>query len=78
VSGHNNHFLWGPGDRSAEVVITVGEPREDVEKTYADVVEAARLHHPYAMPYESFHPILVGRKRKRVLRLIWPEVKMYL
>ncbi|MGH9858707.1 MAG: glycosyltransferase family 39 protein, partial [Candidatus Acidiferrales bacterium] len=37
ISGHNNYFLWGPPDHEVEIVITVGESREDVLETFEDV-----------------------------------------
>lgn len=79
ISGHNNYFLWGPGTGSAEIVITVGESREDVEQSFEDVQEAARFSHPYAMPYEQRHPIYVARRPKfRSVADVWPRTKNYI
>lgn len=78
ISGHNNYFLWGPPDHEVEIVITVGESREDVLETFAEVEEAGRFAHPYAMPYEQRHPILIARKPRYDLRQVWPNVKQYI
>lgn len=78
ISGHNNYFLWGPPDHEVEIVITVGESREDVLETFEDVEEAGRFEHPYAMPYETRHPILIARNPRFDLRDVWPAVKKYI
>lgn len=78
ASGHNNYFLWGPPAHPVEIVITVGVPREDVLESFEEVVEAGKFVHPYAMPYEQRHPILIGRKPRITLEQIWPGVKMYI
>lgn len=78
ISGHNNYFLWGPPDHEVEIVITVGESREDVLETFEEVEEAGRFAHPYAMPYETRHPILIARKPRFDLRDVWPAVKEYI
>jgi hypothetical protein len=75
ISGHNNFFLWGPGDREVEVVITVGESREEVEQSFDDVEQAATLVHEYAMPYESDLPVFVCRRPKKPFKDLWPNVK---
>jgi hypothetical protein len=78
ISGHNNYFLWGPPAQPVEIVITVGEPREDVLETFEEVEEAGRFAHPYAMPYEQRHPIYIARKPRFDLRTAWPNVKKYI
>ncbi len=78
ISGHNNYYLWGPPQHPVEIVITVGEPREDVLETFEQVEEAARFEHPYAMPYEQRHPIYMARKPRFDLRQAWPNVKKYI
>ncbi|MBI1749570.1 MAG: glycosyltransferase family 39 protein [Acidobacteria bacterium] len=79
ISGHNNYWLWGPGKSKAEIVITVGEPREDVEKSFEQVEEAGKINHPYAMPYENGSPIYIARKPKfSSIKEIWPRTKKFI
>ncbi|HVP39882.1 MAG TPA: glycosyltransferase family 39 protein [Candidatus Saccharimonadales bacterium] len=81
VSGHNNYFLWGPGDMSGgrgDVVITVGETREDVGHSYREVTEADRTDNEWCMPFENDVPILVGRGPKNRLSEIWWRCKDYI
>src|SRR5262245_37751758 len=78
ISGHNSYWLWGPGTRRAEIAITIGEDREDVEQTFMDVVEVDRTRAPYAMPYGDGLPIRLGRRPKADRATIWPRCKKYI
>jgi len=78
ASGHNNYWLWGPGERSGSVVIVVGGRAEDHLKSFASVTEVARHISKYAMPYESNLPIFVCRGPKGSISDIWPRVKYYI
>lgn len=76
ISGHNNYWYWGPGRTKGDIIITVGERREDVEKSFEEVVEAGKIYHPYAMPYENRQPIYIARKPKfRSVQELWPHTK---
>ncbi len=78
LSGHNNYWIWGPRDYTGEIVITVGEKRQDVEKTF-DQIELAATHvHDYAMPYESNLPIYICRKPRMSLQEAWPRTRHYI
>jgi hypothetical protein len=78
ASGHNTYFMWGPPARTGEVLIAIGERREDLEKTYADVREVDETNEPYAMPYENHRRIYVCRGLKRPLREVWPSTKFFI
>ncbi len=77
ASGHNNYWLWGPGNWDADIVITVGESREDVAQSFNDVQEAAIVRSEYARPFETNMPIFIARKPKYSLREIWPHAKSF-
>jgi hypothetical protein len=78
ISGHNNYWLWGPGNHTGEIVITVGESLEDVKKTFDQVELGATVVSEYAMPYESDLPVYICRKPKVSLPEVWPRVKGYM
>jgi len=79
ISGHNSYWVWGPGRFKTDIVITVGERREDVENSFEQVEEAGRFSHPFAMPYEQRHPIYLARKPKfSSIRDIWPRTKVFI
>jgi 4-amino-4-deoxy-L-arabinose transferase-like glycosyltransferase len=78
ASGHNNYWLWGPGNWEADIVITVGESPEDVASSFHDVQEAAMVISKYARPSETNLPIYIGRKPKYPLKEIWPRAKQFI
>ncbi len=62
ASQHNNFYLWGPGELDGvTTVITVGMEAEGPGQVLSSVEPAGRVVAPYAMPYETRHPILVCR-----------------
>ena len=77
VSGHNNYWLWGPGERSGKVLIIIGGDREDHLKGYEEVTLFAIHNNPYAMPSENDLPIWICRRPKFTLEQLWPQVKDY-
>jgi hypothetical protein len=78
VSQHNNFYLWGPGRTDAEVVIAVGMSSEGLEEAFESVVPAARIVAPYAMPYETEHPIHVCRRLRMPLAEAWKRGKHFI
>lgn len=78
VSRHNNYWLWGPGDATGAVAITVGVAREQLELFYEEVVQADTIVSPYAVAYETNLPVYVCRRLKRPLAEVWPEVKRFI
>jgi hypothetical protein len=78
ASGHNSYWYWGARNWDADMVITVGESREDVEKTFGQVDQAATVVSEYARPFETDLPIYIGRKPKMSLREVWPRCKDFI
>jgi hypothetical protein len=77
ISGHNNYWLWGPGERSGNVLIIIGGDRRDHLQAYAEVTLFAVHRHPYAMPFETDLPIWICRRPRLTLDQIWPHVKYF-
>ncbi len=77
-SGHNNYWFWGPQNPNADMVITIGESREDVEKSFKDVQLAATVVSPHARSFETDLPIYLGRGLKMPLKEIWPRTKDFI
>lgn len=79
LSGHNSHYLWGPpAEDSVNILIVVGQSKEDVEKSFNDIVLFDNTSSVYSMPYENGRPVFICRGIKRPLKLIWPDVKLYI
>jgi len=68
--------MWGPP--SGDILISVGERKRDLEKTFDDVREAARLPpNPWVMPYEDELPIYIARRPRVPVAEIWPRTRHY-
>jgi hypothetical protein len=77
ISGHNQHFLWGPGSCSGQVMIVVGVPQQDLQDVFASITVGDTARCKYCMPYESNLAVLVCRGLKVPLRELWPRVRNY-
>lgn len=78
ISGHNNYYLWGPGECDGEVMITVGVPRGQVEQFYSGVRKAATNTCRYCvLEEEDGASVYVATKPKATIRELWPRTKHY-
>jgi len=77
IAGHNNYWLWGPGECSGEVLLILGGRREDHEQVFAEVEAAAVIDCGYCMPYENNQTIWVARGPNASFEEVWPRVKHY-
>ena len=78
LSGHNNFWLWGPGQRSGEVMIVVGGDREDNERVFRHLEQVGTVRSKYSMPYEQDMPIYIGRGLMVPVRELWPQLRRYI
>jgi hypothetical protein len=84
VSRHNNYWLWGPGDKSWDVVIAVYVPKELLDDMFGEVVEAGRTSGEYFARNSldnkgrNDEPIYLCRYPKRPISEVWAEWKMFL
>ncbi|MFZ5785916.1 MAG: glycosyltransferase family 39 protein [Acidobacteriota bacterium] len=74
ISGHQNHFFWGPKGCSGEVLIVTQSDREDLEEVCASVEQAGTHAHPWGMAEEN-QPIWVCRGLEPPPAELWPRVK---
>jgi hypothetical protein len=78
ISGHQNYFLWGPGERGdGEVVIALGFRAESLRPWFDSLELAGQIRCPYCMPDRVEQPIYVGRALKMPLRELWPQTKCW-
>lgn len=77
ISGHNQYWLWGPGDRDGSVVIAVGGDSADMAANFTSAAIVDTVECAWCMPYENGKPIWIGRGLKRPLAEVWPGVKHY-
>ena len=77
ISGHNSYYLWGPGDATGEVVIVIGDEKEDLQRGFEQVEAAGVTDHPWARPDEVGLTIWICRKPRLPLAQLWPLVRSY-
>ena len=78
ASGHNSYWLWGPPPGRGAVVISVGEKPEDVAKSYIQVTVVDSTQCTWCMPYEDGRPIIVARRLRAPIGVIWPQTRKYI
>jgi hypothetical protein len=59
ISAHNNYYLWGPGNCTGQVLITVGYAPSDFKSAYANITLAATQRCQYCIDFERDLPIYV-------------------
>jgi hypothetical protein len=81
ISGHNNYWLWGPGDTDIEVVIHLGRQNgpfmEVLKNLYQEVKHADTFTCDYCMPYENNMEIYLCKAPKVSIKELWPRLKHY-
>lgn len=74
ISGHQNYFYWGPHGYTGQLLIVVGQRKQDPEKYCSSVEQVGATDNPLAMPYEN-GPIYLCRGGRIPLAKYWPHVK---
>jgi hypothetical protein len=77
ISGHNNYWLWGPGDFDGSVAVAVGMPREKLEEWFEEVEEVAVVRCRWCLPYQNGRPVYVVRRLRGSVDALWPLMKRY-
>ena len=77
ISGHNNYWLWGPGDWDGSVMIIIGGDADDNAAYFESVERVGVWDHPLAMPYERGLDISIARGFRGSPREAWPQLKHY-
>ena len=76
ISGHNNYYLWGPGDATGELVIALGFDEAFLRRHFDSVERAAVFTCEHCTSDEMDLPIYVLRGR-RPLSEMWSDFKHY-
>ncbi|CAN5818421.1 glycosyltransferase family 39 protein [soil metagenome] len=77
ISGHNNYWLWGPGDRRIDTLIVLSSSRERQAQRFASVEEVGRIDCGDCMPYEHGLTIFIGRGLKTPLAQLWADLRHF-
>ena len=77
ISGHNTYYLWGPGNCTGRVVISIGYSLPMLQSAFESVTQAATITCAYCMPEENDLPVYVCLHLKTSVQAIWPTIKHY-
>jgi hypothetical protein len=78
ISSHNNFWIWGPGDKPGEVLLSAGLRYDDLKPRYEFVTAMDTIRCKYAMPYENNVPVCVCRHRLYdTLQDNWAKARHY-
>ena len=79
ISGHQNYFLWGPGDWTGEVALVLDSSDHDERELFASVEDLGQIvSSRWAMPFERRNHIYLCRDLKISVGELWPRVKKWL
>lgn len=84
LCGHNNYWLWGPGEKSGDVAIILGANRDlkdnldDLQRAYESVEPAFITNNDFCMPYENGRQFFICRHMKTSFQKIWPGERHYI
>jgi hypothetical protein len=77
ISGHNSYWLWGPGDCTGEVLLVLGDVREEHAGDF-ESLELGGVHDcTDCMPYEDELPIWIGRGLKVDVHEAWRGIRHF-
>lgn len=78
ISGHNNYWLWGPGDLRRDDPILVVAPRAAELAPYFEQFELVETKHcDWCMPYENDLPIYLARGLREPVEQLWLKLKRF-
>jgi hypothetical protein len=77
ISGHNNFWLWGPGNATGEIDIRISGSEAEMLKSYKEVRQVGLFTNKYCMPYENNMPIYICRNKRIPWKDDWVKLKHY-
>ncbi|MFT3795759.1 ArnT family glycosyltransferase [Flavobacterium sp.] len=77
VSSHGSFWLWGTGDKSGNVCVTIGIGKETLTRFFGEVQLVKTITHPYAIEEENGVSVCVCRKPKVSLAQVWPGLEKH-
>jgi hypothetical protein len=77
ISGHNMYYLWGPGNCTGDVVVSIGYPLPLLQGTFGNVVQASTSICQYCIPMFNHLPVYVARHIKIPMKAAWIKFKHY-
>lgn len=81
---HNSYWLWGPGDRTGDVAIILGNSRNlqdnlnDLNRRYRQVELVFTTSCNLCMPYENGRQFFLCRGMNTTIQKLWPEERFFI
>lgn len=79
VSGHNNYWLWGPGDvRPDDPVLVIGRSADELTPVFESIEVVETVRCKYCMPYQNDLPIYLARGLRQPIASLWQQLKRFI
>lgn len=75
LSGHLTYWYWGPRGYTGEVMLVMGDSREELLEHFEVVEPVGEVGHPLAMASQHFTLHLCRKPRGWTLDQVWPQLK---
>ncbi|MGB8839651.1 MAG: glycosyltransferase family 39 protein [Aliidongia sp.] len=77
ISGHNQYYLWGPGDDEVGILLIVNGDQQAWRQFCTDIEIVDRFGVPFGHPMESDRPIFTCRGYNASLSKGWEKLRNY-
>ncbi|MCX2681731.1 glycosyltransferase family 39 protein [Galbibacter sp. EGI 63066] len=78
ISRHGSFWLWGYGNKNADVWISIGNEKASVEHVFKDVNLVKIITHKYAIGEENGIPLYICRNPKVDIEKWWKDYKEHI
>ena len=81
ITGHNNYWLWGPGDATGEVVILIDDPDSSAIDAFESVEDFGTVQDKsaaYQMDGWQANHVYIARGLKKPIAEVWQEVRFFI
>lgn len=77
VSGHNQYYLWGPGEWDGRAAVFVNGPEPETASMFQEVRLVGRTSHRLAVPEEGNAPISLAFGLREPVPVFWKRIKQF-
>jgi len=74
VCSHGSFWLWGPGNKRGDVLISIGKSPDDMKQFFGEVTLVKKITHPYTGE-ENNTSVCICRKPRISLQQVWPGLE---
>lgn len=80
ISGHNQYFLWGPGDTDGSVMLIYSRAfdRQRLEALFESVEEVGRFEHSMVMPEQNGRTLYLCRGLRKSMEEFFKTTRQFI